>query len=258
MLSVIAGTALANDDAEELQDMSDPLAVYTQAGIGYTDKGINIKVGQSYDTGSDTTMAMNVMELKGVGGDALGFRDQDDSNNLYKGVDDSIDSVRFRNFKVDLTNGRGSQLDVVYSFDDRMIGDEMYTETVDVSYSLIQALPKWGPVQFYPLAGLGATLANQEEDGYEIPGTFAVVGMYSKLDITDKIWLNYNPMWLSTLSGSEDYKDNYYANDSSILTHEFAVSYQLSKRTNIRYFANWNEEVDFADGDHRIEFNYQF
>jgi hypothetical protein len=60
---------------EELQDMSDILAVYTQAGIGYTDKGINIKIGQAYDSGKPSTMAMNVLEIKGIYGDALGTRE---------------------------------------------------------------------------------------------------------------------------------------------------------------------------------------
>ncbi|EJG0294011.1 hypothetical protein DFX41_RS24350, partial [Vibrio parahaemolyticus] len=54
------------------------------------------------------------------------------------------------------------------------------------------------------------------------------------------------------------YKDTYYAGEDNILTHEFALSYQINPRTNIRYFANWNEHVNFGDGDHRIEFNYQF
>ncbi|TOA32346.1 hypothetical protein CGK30_16335, partial [Vibrio parahaemolyticus] len=61
-----------------------------------------------------------------------------------------------------------------------------------------------------------------------------------------------------TLSGSSQYKDAYYAGEDNILTHEFALSYQINPRANIRYFANWNEHVNFGDGDHRIEFNYQF
>ena len=70
--------------------------------------------------------------------------------------------------------------------------------------------------------------------------------------------LNYNPFYLSTLSGSNNYKDNAYGiGNDSILLHEFAASYQINPRLNIRYFANWNENVDFSDGDHRIEFNYQ-
>ena len=53
--------------------MSDPLAVYTQVGVGATNKGINLKVGQAYDTGIATTAGMNVMEVKGIYGDALGW-----------------------------------------------------------------------------------------------------------------------------------------------------------------------------------------
>ncbi|RKF15850.1 hypothetical protein DBZ36_15885 [Alginatibacterium sediminis] len=253
IIAALSWPVLASDD--NLQDMSDPLAVYTQAGIGYTDKGINIKVGQTYDTGKDTTMGMNVLEAKGVLGESLAYRDH---------ATDSFDSIRYRNFGVDLTNGRGSQIDVNYSF-----ASEMGT----ASYSLIQALPKLGPVQLYPLAGLGVSFGNNIDQtlsengitgtdfgsGYSIPGTFAVVGMYSKIEVTDKIWLNYNPMWLTTLSGdSVWYKDQYFAGSSNILTHEIAASYQINPRTNVRYFANFSQDVAFDRGEHRVEVNYQF
>jgi D-serine dehydratase len=49
---------------KEVQDMSDPLAVYTQVGVGATNKGLNFKVGQAYDTGIATTAGMNVIEVK--------------------------------------------------------------------------------------------------------------------------------------------------------------------------------------------------
>lgn len=243
---------------DSVQDMSDPLAVYTQAGAGYSDKGLNLKFGQTYDTGSDTTMGMNVLEVKGIAGDAIGFRDNDKSK--FGSVDDSIDSVRFRNFTVDLTNGRGAQVDLNYNFD---------TNQGSASYSFIQALPKFGPVNLYPLAGAGIAAgepltdksrsdADELHDRYDMHGTFYVAGMYAKIEITDKIWLNYNPMYMGTISGSDTYKNGAFYGDDSIMTHEFAASYQINPRLNVRYFANWNEEVDFEDGDHRIEFNYQF
>ena len=242
--------AQEQDSEKSLQDMSDPLAVYTQAGVGITDKGFNIKVGQSYTPSTPGFMAMNVLEIKGIGGDLLGIRDNDDA--LYNNVDDSIDYFRFRNFKADMKKGRGQQLDVNYNVD---------KNSLDASYSFLQALPKLGIIQLYPLAGVGLTVADNysgDNNGYEFPGTFFVAGMYSKIDITDKIWINYNPMYMHTLSGSSDYKDSYYAGDDNILVHEVAISYQISERANIRYFANWNKHVDFADADHRIEFNYQF
>ncbi|MGR5543305.1 hypothetical protein ACPV5V_32610, partial [Vibrio campbellii] len=43
--AVAAALSLNEVADEELQDMSDPLAVYTLAGIGFTDKGLNLKVG---------------------------------------------------------------------------------------------------------------------------------------------------------------------------------------------------------------------
>jgi len=246
-IATLSFNALAEEAEKEVQDMSDPLAVYTQAGMGLTDKGINIKVGQTYNSGDPEVMAMNVIEVKGIGGDLLGIRDNDKA--MYSSVDDSIDSFRLRNFQANVTNGRGKQLDLSYNVDN---------DALDASYSFLQALPKLGPFNFYPLAGAGITVANDEEDGYEIPGTFTVIGMYAKVALTDKIWINYNPMYMHTLSGSNDYKDNYFAGDSGIFTHEFALSYQINPRFNVRYFANWNQKVDFADGDHRVEFNYQF
>nr|WP_261837349.1 hypothetical protein [Vibrio ishigakensis] len=245
-------TAAAEES--EVQDMSDPLAVYTQAGLGYTDKGINVKVGQTYDTGSDTSMGMNVLEIKGFAGEALGWNG--------RGADDSIDSIRFRNFTVDLTNGRGGQVDISWDFD---------SNQGSASYSFIQALPKIGMFNFYPLAGLGVAAgeelvpgtggdldADQVRDRYNLHGSFYVAGMYSKMQLTDNFWLNYNPMYMGSISGSSTFKDFGFEGDSSVFAHEFAASYQLTPRANIRYFANWTENTDFADGDHRIEFNYQF
>ncbi len=239
---------------DEVQDMSDPLAVYTQVGAGTTNKGLNFKVGKSYDTGSPTTMAMNVLEIKGALGEALGW----DSNAVR---DNSVDSLRLRNFKVDLTNGRGGQLDVNYSLNENYYAEESGT----ISYALMQALPKFGPVNIYPLAGLGLAFGNNVLDddgtidsGYSVPGTYGLVGMYGKWAITDKIWFNYNPFFLATLSGSDVYKDNAYGKgNDNVLTHEIALSYQFNPRFNVRYFANFTDEVDFGDGDHRLEFNYQ-
>jgi hypothetical protein len=250
----------ANDSDTQVQDMSDPLAVYTQAGAGASDKGLNFKVGRTYDTGNPETMAMNIIEVKGVVGEYLGW-----SGSSHR--DNSIDSVRFRNFSVNTTNGRGSQVDLNYNVEQ---------ESLNASYSFIQALPKLGNLNLYPLAGLGVNVRNgefqgcenmpnvdcpieQQNIGYTIPGTYAVVGAYTKYAITDKLWLNYNPMWLTTISGSKAYVENAYGPGmDSIFTNEFAVSYQFTPRFNVRYFANWTQEQNYFDGDQRVEFNYQF
>ncbi len=239
---------------EEVKDMSDPLAVYTQVGIGATNKGINLKVGQAYDTGSATTAGMNIIELKGIYGDTLGW----ESDNK---VTNSIDSFRFRNFSVDLTSMSASQIDANYNLNANLVAEE----SMDISYSYIKALKPIGRFSFYPLAGVGVSLGeNAVEDdgsrdsGYSIMGAYGLVGMYAKITINDKVWLNYNPFWLTTIGGSDNYQKHYYGkSQSNILTHEFAASYQINPRMNLRYFANWNENVDFMDGDHRLEFNYQ-
>ncbi len=241
-------------DDKEIQDMSDPLAVYTQMGVGTANKGLFLKIGKSYDPGKPKVMAMNVFEVHGFFGESLGWDSKDNQDN-------SIDSLRFRNFKVDMTNGRGSQIDINYKFD----ANHLAKQTGDASYSIIQALPKMSIFNLYPLAGLGASFGQDvlEDDGsidsgYSVNGTFGLIGMYGKMTITDKLWLNYNPFWLTTFSGSNIYKDHAYGeNNSSLFTHEFIASYQFTPRLNVRYFANWNEDVDFSDGSHRIEVNYQ-
>ena len=246
-------------ETSEVQDMSDPLAVYTQVGAGATNYGINFKVGQAYDTGNPKTIAMNVLEFEGVLGEALGWSGGSQRDNR-------LDGIRFRNFGVNLENGRGAQVDVKYNLDSTPLAEE----SGNVSYSLIQALPKMGAVSLYPLLGAGIDFGNnvldiddssgspEVDEGYSIQGTFGLIGMYGKLAISDKIWLNYNPFYFSTLSGSKLYKDNAYGIDEgSILTHEFVASYQFTPRFNTRYFANWNENTDFSNGGHRIEANYQ-
>ncbi|MGF1754223.1 hypothetical protein L4C33_11560 [Vibrio makurazakiensis] len=233
---------------ENVQDMSDPLAVFTQVGVGATDKGLNLKIGKSYDTGEDNLAGMNVFEVKGFLGDVTGFNSDEDL------LDNSVDSLRYRNFEVNLTNGRAFQVDVNYD-----VGNEAGT----ASYSFIQALPKLGPLSFYPLAGAGVAFGNTILDdgrkvgGYTIPGTFAVVGAYSKLELTEDIWFNYNPMWTSTLSGSDEYQNQAMEGDDNVLNHEISLSYQVNPKFNVRYFANWSENNAFEDGGHRIEFNYQ-
>ncbi|MDR9826509.1 hypothetical protein RCJ22_12900 [Vibrio sp. FNV 38] len=246
MSMIAAQSAYASND-DDVQDMSDPLAVYTQVGAGYTDKGINLKIGQAYDTGDALTAGMNVIELKGIGGEALGWRDT---------ANDSVDSFRYRNFSVDLTNGRAKQLDVSYDFNN---------ESGSASYSVIQTVPRLGPLSLYPLAGAGLAFENgvseeggvKTKTGYHTQGTFALVGTYSKIEVTPNIWINYNPMWMTALSGSDEYTANGFAGHGDIFTHEFAISYEINSRMNVRYFANWDEHRSFEDGDHRVEFNYQ-
>ncbi|AYV23715.1 hypothetical protein [Vibrio mediterranei] len=242
ILTALVSLTSVSVTADEYQDMSDPLAVYSQAGMGVTNKGINFKFGQVYDTNNDSTMAMHVLEAKGFAADSLGLKG-----------DDSFDSLRYRHFNVDINSGLGSQVDLSWDFDNK-VGS--------ASYSLIQALPKMGAVQFYPLAGIGINVADVHSSliqpspdydgsiGYTIPSSFALVGFYSKIEITDDIWLNYNPMYTTQLGGVESFS-NFYG-----WQHEIAASYQLNNRSNLRAFWNFGEVLQGTD--FRVEYNYQF
>ncbi|WP_422127812.1 hypothetical protein [Vibrio hannami] len=222
-------TSLAYAQSTEVQDMSDPLAVYSQAGLGWTQKGMNLKLGQAYDTGDENTMAQHILELKGWAG-SLGTNAD---------ADDSLDSLRYRHFNVDITSGQGAQIDLDWNFD-KDIGS--------ASYSIIQALPKFGRVQLYPLGGLGVTV--QDDQGYTVPASFGLVGMYSKVELTDKIWMNYNPMYTTQLGGNDDFENAFgFLNEASI-------GYQFNAKQNVRAFWNWGETN--TGTDFRIEINMQF
>jgi len=229
--------------AEEYQDMSDPLSVYSQAGIGATNKGLNFKFGQAYDTNNDSTMAMHVLEAKGFAADALSLNGND-----------SFDSLRYRHFTVDTQNGLGSQIDINWDFNQKL---------GSASYSMIQALPAFGPVQLYPLAGIGVNVADvdsallvDDEDneigsiGYAIPSSFGLLGVYSKIELNDQVWLNYNPMYTTQLGGLETFSNLYG------WQHEIAASYQINTQSNIRAFWNFGEALKGTD--FRVEYNYQF
>ena len=238
-----------SNTTEELKDMSDPLAVYTRGGVGITNRGLNIKIGIQKNTDDDNKNVMNVFEIKGIAGKEIGWDGPYERSN-------SVDSLRYRNFSLDKTNARGTQIDVTY---------DLHSESGVVSYSLLQGLPRWKNFNLYPLAGVGLAYANNAlqddgsiQSGLSVPGALAVIGMYGKFTVTDKIWLNYNPFWTVGLVGSDIFMDHGFAGGSSVLTHEATASYKLTPRSNVRYFANWSENIDFADGGHRIEYNYQF
>lgn len=249
ILAFSTNISAESNTTEELKDMSDPLAVYTRGGIGITNRGLNIKIGIQYNTDDTNVNVMNVVEIKGIGGDAIGWDGPYERSN-------SVDSLRYRNFSVDKTTGRGTQIDVTY---------DRHSESGVVSYSFLQGLPKWMNFNFYPLLGVGVAYANNAlqddgtiQSGLSVPGALAVVGMYGKYTVNDKIWLNYNPFWTMGLVGSDIFMDHGFEGGSSVLTHEATVSYKLTPRSNVRYYGNWSENIDFKDGAHRIEYNYQF
>ncbi|WP_236009250.1 hypothetical protein [Vibrio ulleungensis] len=231
---IISHADVANTQETELADMSDPLAVYNRAGAGVTNNGINLKFGIEYATPDSNNQAMHVLEIKGIAGEALGWSDHDTR-------DDSIDSIRYRNFQLDKQKNRGTQIDMDWDFDSDM---------GSASYSFLQGTPKYGAFQFYPLAGAGFTVSDEKEDGIGIPGGFALVGVYTKVTLTDTIWLNYNPMYKAGVGGQ--------LSDWSQLDHEITASYRLNPRQNVRFYANWDNETDFKKGDFKLEFNHQF
>ena len=137
----------AKDDG--LADMSDPRAVFSMAGFGVTNRGINLKLAKSYDTGSPDKMAMNLIEVKGIFSDTLGWEDY--STNPAKDATNGVDSMRVRNLSVNPNTGTGAQIDLTYDFNNEAGG---------LSYAILQALPAWGKFNVLPLAGAGIAVAN--------------------------------------------------------------------------------------------------
>lgn len=243
MTSLFSFSSIASQSSEALQDMSDPMAVFSQFGAGYGDKGINLMFGHAYDTGIANKKAMHIFEAKGIGGEALGWRD--DNNN-------SVSELRYRHFEASTVTGTGTNIDLHYNLD-----SGVGTGT----YGIIQALPKAGRFQAYPMLAVGTTIIDLNKTdhrldtengtigGHHLLGFYGLAGMYSRYSVTDNIWLNYNPMSLFGATGE--------LSGESLLLHEAAISYQLTTRANIRYFANWSDDIRYANGDHRLMFTYQ-
>ncbi|PSU33698.1 hypothetical protein [Photobacterium lutimaris] len=236
-------SAFASQQSDTLQDMSDPMAVFSQFGVGYGDKGINLMLGHAYDPGIENRKAMHIFEMKGIGGESIGWRS--DNNN-------SVSELRYRHFEVSLETGTGTNLDLNYNIDSG-IGTG--------TYGLIQALPEIRNFQAYPMLAIGGAVVDLNKNnarietekgaigGHHLLGFYGLAGMYSRYNVTDNIWLNYNPMSLMGASGE--------LSGETRFMHEAAISYQITSRANIRYFANWSDKVNYADGDHRIMYTYQ-
>ncbi|RLA72361.1 MAG: hypothetical protein DRG78_23955, partial [Epsilonproteobacteria bacterium] len=89
LLTFTTSLIAENNETEVLEDMSDPLAVYTRGGLGISNRGINIKMGLEYKSGDANKQNMHVLEIKGIGGEAIGWDGGYARSN-------SIDSLRYR------------------------------------------------------------------------------------------------------------------------------------------------------------------
>jgi hypothetical protein len=226
LTTAIALTFTGSVLATESADMSNPLAVFNVVGASYGTQGANLKVGIAYDTEDENTMAMHIVEIK-----------------------DNAENIRYRHFGVDTTTGRGLMVDV---------GWDTELKQGSAALQVMQALPKFGPFQLFPVIGGGMGIAEgiwnepgyEEVVGYTMPGGFLNAGMYAKMDITDKLWLNYNPMYTHGMSG--------LLTGESAFNNEFIASYKTTENTTVRAFYNVASGKSFTDGDARVEFNYAF
>lgn len=236
---------------QEVQDMSDPLAVYTQVGGSYGTNGINFKLGKTLDTGSPTDMSMILFEVKSM----LGEHTKDEGSSAMNPdmANDGISELRFRKFDVDMTNGRGISMDVIHNFD---------SNSGTASIGMIQALPKVGFWQAFPIIAAGVQYndgsmhaADGESTGLHSDFAFASFTLYNKFQLTDTIWANYNPVYTQAIFGDQLYTDNLRGSDG--LTHEFVLSWQMTPKQNFRLWYNTTQN-NFSDGDFRLEYNQQF
>ena len=95
-------------DTKELKGMSDPLAVYTRGGAGVTSRGLNIKVGIQTKGGDSDKSIMNVFEVKGFAGDAIGWDGPYVRSN-------SVDSLRYRKIVTSTAETQGKYANTDHS-----------------------------------------------------------------------------------------------------------------------------------------------
>jgi hypothetical protein len=227
--TVLAGI-LSPVIAAEPVDLSDPMAVYTSVGGSYGTEGANLKMGLAYDTGNDATIGMHIIEVKNM-------------------IDDDSDlSLRYRHFGVDLTNGRGTQIDVNHNAEEG-VGT--------ASYGIMQMLPVTSNFAIYPVLAAGiqydinSDKAHDPNDGgLSVPGAFVSLTAYSKFTINENWWLNYNPTFLYGVAGQ--------LNGEDVLVHEFAISRKVGVDKSVRLYHNLGNNDNFKEGETRLEFNMAF
>ncbi|WP_051303040.1 hypothetical protein [Psychromonas aquimarina] len=215
-----------NAQPEEVADMSDPTAVYSSAGIGYSNKGANIKFGLQLPSKAENSAHMITVDVKEGG-----------------------DIIRGRYFNVNLKTGFAGSIDANY---------DTNTETAHVSFGALQTIPLSEKLTIYPGLYAGVMIGDDVDEfgkvnGVSISAMTATAQMYSKYNITDKLWINLNPAYTTSLYGVE----------TGVFDLETAVSYQITPRFNARLFHNNNMKVgnyneELYESITRLEFNYAF
>ncbi len=244
VMSGIAATSFAAETEKEVQDMSDPMAIYTSGGISYGTNGLNLKMMKTLDTGSKTDLSAIIVEIKDM--------DFADDGDVRHGTERSSapSNLRLRKFDVDMTTGRGISYDIMHNTD---------KDAGMLSVGVMQALPINSFWTAYPILGAGVWYAEDEQNGIDVPGVTLNLTMYNKFTVTDKIWLNWNLTYAEGIFGKEEFKDDRNSASDS-LVHEFIASYQIDPRNNLRLWHNTSQDKMNEDdtGETRLEFNHQF
>lgn len=260
MVAISFNSYVSAEEQKQPADMSDPMAVFSQFGASAGTNGLNLKFVKALDTGVDDEMSMFALEAKNIMGSWTD--DSGSSQDNPELADDGIDELRFRLFSVNTNNGLGSYIDVTHNVDDGM---------GFASYGLMQALPKVGFWQAYPILAGGVQYSDGELNrelvrsgiasddevgtGTGINSFYGQFIVYNKFTITDKIWLNYNLTYTHAIFGDDYWVDK--LRDGDGLSHEFIASYQITPINNVRLYYSAGHE-SFEDGDWRLEYNHQF
>lgn len=215
-------------EKEETADMSDPMAIYTMLGGSYGSEGADFKFMSTLESDNPTGGKAIVGEAKGGLKDGEFFSD-----------------YRLRLFEADFKTGRGSSLDLMYNTE---------SESGSITKGIMQMVPVTEKFTLYPILGAGIAFNQHEHAGINVPGAFLNFTLYSKYQLTEKIWLNYNPSYNHGIYGADIFKDNLKGEEG--LNHEFIASYQINPVSNVRAYYNVNQ-ANLDEGVWKLEYNRQ-
>lgn len=221
-------------------------------GVATGTDGLNFNV--ELDRNDDTAMSFYRLDAKGVYGEALGWNSDDNQ-------DDSIDTLRVRMGEIHNDSKMGMYMDAEYDRD---------IERLDASAGIIGEI-KTKQLTIRPFATFGLVAQNtiesigpaEVEAGYTIPGTYATVGAYTEYQVTERVSVQYNPLWKTAVSGKSHHTehgfiDNKDKGHGSILINEFAIAYKINTQVKLQYVAEWDQHTSLSDGEQMIELKYQF
>ncbi len=201
-----------SESASDDIDMSDPMAIYTNAGLSFGTGGIDMKLGLQIPSDGGFS---NMIILEGKGA----FR---------KGESEEFASYRGRYFAGQQEGSLRFAVDVNYNAE---------ADVALYNTGVFYTQPISSNLTIYPGMMVGkATNGGTVAPGTEESTTIMTAMFYSRYTLSDKTWLTVNPTYTH-------YREEFGDVGRNNFSMEMGIGYQLNKKTNVRLWGGTDNEM---------------